>query len=197
MAHDLGNYVEVKDRIAAFREKHPEGSLQPLNPEQPYALEALRVGDSERLFIVYTAAAYRTPDDPRPGVGVAWEPFPGLTPYTKNSELMNAETSAWGRAIVASLGADASAIATAEDVRNRSAEEGVEPQPASKAALATQGQVKAVWAIAKTVGWDAEKLNRVLASKFGEGTHPDTLTKDQAKQVIDGLKSIVEKEAAE
>jgi hypothetical protein len=29
----------------------------------------------------------------RPGIGMAWEPFPGRTPYTKASELMNAETS--------------------------------------------------------------------------------------------------------
>jgi hypothetical protein len=74
-------------------------------------------------FIVYVAAAYRTPDDPRPGIGCAWEPYPGRTPYTAGSELMNAETSAWGRALQAALVADTkTGVASREEVRNRRAE---------------------------------------------------------------------------
>ncbi|MBA9003699.1 hypothetical protein [Thermomonospora cellulosilytica] len=120
-------YIDVASRLVEFRTKHPEGSLQPANPDQPYRLE--RFG--EQAFVVYVAAAYRTPDDPRPGIGVAWEPFPGRTPYTRNSELMNAETSAWGRAILAALAADSKkGIASAEEVRNRQAER--EPQPAAE-----------------------------------------------------------------
>lgn len=92
MSINLDNYVEVHDRIAAFSEKHPEGSLQSKWRVQ-------EIGGS--TLIVVEARAYRTPDDPRPGVGLASEPVPGKTPYTKDSELMNAETSAWGRAIAA------------------------------------------------------------------------------------------------
>jgi len=112
-------YIDVAERIAEFRTRYPEGSLQPVDPATPYRIET--IGD--RTFIVYVAAAYRHPDDKRPGIGVAWEPYPGLTPYTRNSELMNAETSAWGRAIVAVLAADAKrGIASLEEVRNRQAE---------------------------------------------------------------------------
>jgi len=112
-------YIDVAARIVEFRNRYPEGSLQPVDPANPYRIET--IGD--RTFIVYTAAAYRHPDDKRPGIGVAWEPFPGLTPYTRNSELMNAETSAWGRAIIAVLAADAKrGIASLEEVRNRQAE---------------------------------------------------------------------------
>lgn len=112
------DYIEVNERIQLFKAEYPEGCLRPLNPEQPYKIE--QVGD--KTLIVYMAAAYRTPDDPCPGVGVASEPFPGTTPYTKNSELMNAETSAWGRAIVA-LGVAANRkIASADEIRNREAE---------------------------------------------------------------------------
>src|SRR5690606_40824121 len=69
------------------------------------------------IFVV-VAAAYRTPDDQRPGIGMAYEPYPGRTPYTRGSELQNAETSAWGRAIVAALAADTRrGIASAEEVR--------------------------------------------------------------------------------
>ena len=120
MAVDLSGYNTVAMRIAEFRQKHPEGSLRPVNLDEPF--KVLELGG--RQFICYTAAAYRTPDDPMPGIGVAWEPFPGRTPYTKDSELMNAETSAWGRAIVAVLAADTVAgIATREEVENRRAEQ--------------------------------------------------------------------------
>ena len=100
MAFDLDpNYKQVPERIADFKEKHPEGCLRPVDPARPFWFE--EVGD--KLFLCYAAAAYRTPDDALPGIGLAWEPVPGTTPYTKNSELQNAETSAWGRAIVAVL----------------------------------------------------------------------------------------------
>lgn len=117
-------YNEVASRIVEFRSRYPEGALQPVNPDQPYKVETI----GNATFIVYTAAAYRGPDDTRPGIATAWEPFPGTTPYTRNSELMNAETSAWGRAIIAVLAADAKkGIATAEDIRNREAERGEQP----------------------------------------------------------------------
>ena len=84
------------------------------------------------MFLVYAAVAYRSADDVLPGIGCAWDPS-GMTPYTKNSELQNAETSAWGRAIVASLASESKAVASAEDVRNRQAEREVEPAPAWQA----------------------------------------------------------------
>ena len=126
----LDDYIDVAQRIAEFRVKHPEGSLQPLNPAQPFEIREL-VGTDKNgkevrgTFIIYTAAAYRTPDDPRPGVGCAYEVFPGRTPYTAGSELQNAETAAWGRAIVAVLAADTRAgVASQQEVRNRQAERG-------------------------------------------------------------------------
>src|SRR5690242_6394547 len=105
MAFDLKDYVEVAERIRIFKEKYPDGSLQ-------CHCEFVNGG------WMCKAEAYRTPDDIRPGTGHAFEPVPGKTPYTKDSELMNAETSAWGRAIVA-LGFETKKIASAEDVRNR------------------------------------------------------------------------------
>ena len=115
MAVDLSNYVDVPQRIKEFREKYPEGTLQQVD------MQFISVGEEQ--FVVYTAAAYRSPDDPRPGHGTAWEPIPGKTPYTRNSEVQNAETSAWGRAIIAVGAADASKIASREEVRNRQGED--------------------------------------------------------------------------
>lgn len=109
MGIDLTDYVEVKDRIAEFKRDYPDGRL--VSEIVPSGFDG---------FVTVKAYAYRTPDDPTPGVGLAWEPVPGQTPYTKNSELQNAETSAWGRALVAALVADASTgVASANEVRNR------------------------------------------------------------------------------
>ena len=108
------SYVTVAERIVEFRNKYPEGSLQPWNPAEPYRVELI---NGNQCFIV-VAAAYRAPDDTRPGIGMAYEPIPGTTPYTRGSELQNAETAAWGRAIVAVLAADTKkGIATMEEVR--------------------------------------------------------------------------------
>src|ERR1700722_7147079 len=105
---DLKDYVDVAERITEFYDRYPEGSLQPANPAKPWEQVIIerteKNGDRvAQAFVCYAAAAYRTPGDPRPGIGIAWEVFPGRTPYTRGSEVMNAETSAWGRAI-ASLG---------------------------------------------------------------------------------------------
>lgn len=122
----LSDYVDVPARIAEFRSKYPEGSLQPANLAEPYRIE--HVGD--KTYVVVVAAAYRTPEDIRPGIGMAYEQWPGRTPYTKDSELQNAETSAWGRAIVAALAADTKrSVASAEEVRNRQADREWEQSP--------------------------------------------------------------------
>lgn len=119
------DYIDVATRIVEFREKHPDGSLQQQH------LEFVEVAG--QAWVVYTAAAYRSPDDIRPGVGTAWEPVPGKTNFTRDSELQNAETAAWGRAIVAALAADTKkGIASSEEVRNRQGDNA--PQQAAKPA---------------------------------------------------------------
>src|ERR1043166_7816943 len=91
---ELGNYREVDERILRSYDRFPEGRIATLGIPQVVVIDG-------KSFIVAQAAAYRSPDDPQPCVGTAAEPSPGQTTYTRDSELMNAETSAWGRAIVA------------------------------------------------------------------------------------------------
>ena len=123
---DLSGYNTVAERLAEFRDKYPDGCLRPANPLEPFTLHELPSG----TFLAYTAAAYRTPDDPMPGIGCAWEPVPGPTKFTRNSELQNAETAAWGRAIIAVGAADAKkGIATQSDILNRQAEESYYSSP--------------------------------------------------------------------
>lgn len=108
------DYVDVAERIRLFMERWPEGSFQQV------AVEYREFAG--QCWVIYTAAAYRSPDDPRPGIGTAWEPVPGKTNFTRDSELMNAETSAWGRAAVA-CGLETKRIASLNEVQNRQAPE--------------------------------------------------------------------------
>jgi len=87
----LGDYVEVKDRIKLFYAAHPDGRL--VTGEWRISI------DDDTPRVIVQAFAYRTADDPLPGQGWSWMELPGKTPYTKGSELENTETSAWGRAI--------------------------------------------------------------------------------------------------
>jgi len=152
----LEDYVEVAERIAAFHAKYPEGTLQ------TGSWEIKEVGD--RLFVVYAALAFRTPNDLRPGQGTAWEPFPGPTRFTRDSELMNAETSAWGRACVA-VGVPASKrIASREDVLAR----GNDEEPETVAAGARQSspvheRLKRLLQLAAARGMKLPALAEVLA----------------------------------
>ena len=77
--------------------------------------------DGEQWLAV-KAYAYRYPDDPRPGIGHAWEPVPGRTPFTKGSELMVGETSSWGRSLAAIGIAVHRGIASGNEIRSAAAQ---------------------------------------------------------------------------
>ena len=129
MAWDLDSYNDVPSRIAEFRKKYPDGTLQ------------AEIVDCPEGFVAVKAYAYRTPDDPRPGTGLAYEPLPGKTPYTRDSELQNAETSAWGRAIIAVGAADAKkGVASREEVRNRRSESWGEAVPKASESGVSPGE---------------------------------------------------------
>lgn len=157
----LNDYVDVAERLQDFKKQYPEGSLGQVS------LEFVNVAGKD--FVVYTAAAYRTPDDLAPGIGTAWEPIPGLTPYTKNSEVMVAETSAWGRAIIAVTGAGTKRIASRQEVENRQV-----PQRdflAESLTVKTLSELRGLWAEARKAGADEATLEGIMVRK-------DEFTKD-------------------
>ncbi len=148
VARSLGDYVQVKDRIAKFYELFGQGRL---------------VTDRVELWqddgtprIVVKALAYRTVDDPHPGVGWSWMELPGKTPYTRGSELENAETSAWGRAI-GSLGIliDAS-IATQNEIDNKTDSMPPQPAPTQGETLRPLGLISRSGVIAKGAGRNSD-----------------------------------------
>ena len=81
--------------------------------------------------------------------------------FTKDSELQNAETAAWGRAIVAVLASDTKeGIASREEVRNRQTEE----LSSRIEAAGTVDELRALWAQAspelqKRITARVEELN--------------------------------------
>lgn len=106
------DYIDVATRIVEFRTQYPEGRLR--------QKEIQFIDFAGKSWVVFTAEAWRSPDDPAPAHGTAWEPVPGPTQFTRDSELQNAETAAWGRAMVAALAVDTrKGIASSEEVRNR------------------------------------------------------------------------------
>jgi hypothetical protein len=109
---DLSGYVQVNERIKLFYELFAGGRLV------TETVDILTAPDGVQRVMV-RALAYRSVDDPHPGVGTSWLQIPGSTPYTRGSEVENAETSAWGRAI-GSLGIliDKS-IASANEIENK------------------------------------------------------------------------------
>lgn len=159
----MDDYVDVAERIQDFMDTYPDGSLQLTDHG------VMTIGSAN--FVYCTVAAYRAPDDERPGHGIAWEPFPGKTSFTRDSELMNAHTSAIGRAIIA-LGLVANRkLASRQEVRNRVADqEAAKAVPADEAKPKRKPSVpklspesrKALVDLYVASGWDEKQLCMAL-----------------------------------
>ena len=110
---DLTNYVDVPERFKQALAKWPDLRVMENRPE------IVTIGD--KTFISVTMQIWRTPDDPIPAQATCFEPFPGKTSFTRDSEQMNASTSCLGRCLglMMSFGAK---MASAEEVRNRQSE---------------------------------------------------------------------------
>lgn len=133
---DLKDYVDVPTRFHLALDKWPDLRVV----ETP--AEIVTIGD--RTFISVTMTVYRDPSDPLPCVATCWEPFPGTTPYVRNSEMMNCSTSALGR--VLGLMIPFGKIASFEEVQNRQNEQPPEPRAPK---IIVDMPDKEVWPVSK------------------------------------------------
>ena len=157
---NLSDYVDVPTRFAALLAKWPELRIKEHRPE------IVTIGD--KTFISVTMQAWRTPDDPQPCQATCFEPFPGKTAFTRDSEQMNASTSCLGR--LAGLMMSFPKMASLEEVVNRQREE----KP-SKPWMASEGQRR----LLKALGYAGEVPDGRLAF--------ETLVADlKAKQMTAG-----------
>lgn len=163
------DYVDVAERLSTFFERYPNGSIQC----QP--AEVQTIGD--KTFISVIAVVYRSPEDTVPAIAQAWEVFPGLTNFTKNSECMNAETSAIGRSL-ALIGLHTKrSIATKQEVANRKAEQEATPQRTFAQLLVALNEcdnAKQLQAIAKEI-----KTTKLNDDEVAELRHVFTERKEQ------------------
>jgi hypothetical protein len=187
MSYDLADYVDVKTRIELFYEKFENGSIQ---------FEFMGLMDGNPDYIWGIARAYRTPEDPRPFVGTCSELAQGKTAFTRGSELANLETSAIGRAIgSAGIGLGKS-MATKQEVTAAQARQSDETEPEYYPARAKimngqpfpipQMTKKQSDFILKLANGQIHLIEEWKASKSIKGT----LNIDQAKQLIDHLKTM-------
>ncbi len=164
---DLGDYIEVKDRLRMALDRYPELRVV----EEHATITNL----ADRQFLVCRVAVHRTPDDPMPMVAAAWEPLPGRTPYTRDSELMVGMTSALGRALGYMGFGISKSIASANEVKNRPTES---PQIDANAAGGTKGawnpenaasekQKRAIYVICKKKGLEMPDVNVMTMADAG------------------------------
>jgi len=157
---DLTNYVDVPERFKQALAKWPDLRIMENRPE------IITIGD--KTFISVTMQAWRTPDDPIPAQATCFEPFPGKTSFTRDSEQMNASTSCLGRVLglMMSFGVK---MASAEEVRNR------QPDTNAPAVLVKQPQnvrTQALGANAHTAPSEAQL--KYLRGLNYEGPAPET-----------------------
>ncbi len=95
---------------------------------------------------------------------------PGQDPVHQGSELQNAETAAWGRAIVAALAGDTKRIASREEVQNRR-----RSRPTTRL-IAAKVAVKEAWESIHTE-WDPDAMRdhyeQQTALKLDDATAAD------------------------
>lgn len=135
---NLDGYITVAERLSRALEKWPELRITEAPPR------IITVGDS--TYIEVTTTIWRSPDDPMPTQASCWEPWPGKTPFTRDSEQPNASTSALGRCLGLMGVAVDKALATADEVENRKQDSNSPPVRAQLGARAKTAPSKAAQA---------------------------------------------------
>jgi hypothetical protein len=198
MAFNIDNYVDVPTRLTEALKKYPNLRIQETDAQ------VVTMPDGS-CFYRCTVTVYRDVDDALPAIATAAEPYPGKTPYTKNSEFMVGMTSALGRALgYMGFGVNKS-IASKNEVLARQEDNGdiVRPErtravAGSKALannkapsgnFASAKQINFIKALAKGLELDEGGLLLKLHELLGRNdVILETLTASDATKVIGALK---------
>ena len=192
MSFKLDGYVTVNERLRMALERWPELRVVEERPR------IVTVNDA--TFVEVTITVFRTPEDPVSCTASAWEPIPGKTPYTRDSEMMNASTSALGRALGLMGIGTAASIATADEViardydrsfdatniqRTKAGTAARKPSAAPKPADSTDGAQKRQKPTDKMANF-----LRVLEGKTGQQVDPEAWENfDVCRSEIDRLQA--------
>ena len=192
MAFNIDNYVDVPTRLAEALKRYPDLRIQET------AAEVVTMPDGS-TFYRCTITVWRDASDLIPSIATAAEPYPGKTPYTKNSEFMVGMTSALGRALgYMGFGINKS-IASRNEIESRQDPKKPDAQIApirretssTHPKQASQKQVYFIKSLAKGAGFDEPALHDYIAATLdSDAVTLETLNPEQATQVIDALKHL-------
>lgn len=192
MAFNIDNYVDVPTRLAEALKRYPDLRIQETSAE------VVTMPDGS-TFYRCTVTVWRDDTDPLPSIATAAEPYPGKTPYTKNSEFMVGMTSALGRALgYMGFGINKS-IASRNEIEARQDPKKPDAQIApirrenssAHPKQASQKQVYFIKSLAKGAGFDDAALHDYIAATLdSDALTLETLNPEQATQVIDALKRL-------
>jgi hypothetical protein len=192
MAFNIDNYVDVPTRLKEALLKHPNLRIQET------AAEVVTMPDGS-TFYRCTVTVWRDETDPIPAIATAAEPYPGKTPYTKNSEFMVGMTSALGRALGYMGFGISKSIASRNEIEARQDPKKPDAQIApirretvtSHPKNASQKQVYFIKSLAKGAGFDEAALHDYIAATLNsDAVTLETLSPEQATQMIDALKQL-------
>lgn len=193
MAFNIDNYVDVPTRLKEALLKHPNLRIQET------AAEVVTMPDGS-TFYRCTVTVWRDETDPIPAIATAAEPYPGKTPYTKNSEFMVGMTSALGRALGYMGFGISKSIASRNEIEARQTGKNPDAQIApirreqatsTHTRGASQKQVYFIKSLAKGAGFDEAALHDYIAATLNsDAVTLETLSPDQATQMIDALKAL-------
>jgi hypothetical protein len=170
MAFNIDNYVDVPTRLTEALKKYPNLRIQETDAQ------VVTMPDGS-TFYRCTVTVYRDVDDALPAIATAAEPYPGKTPYTKNSEFMVGMTSALGRALgYMGFGVNKS-IASKNEVLARQEDDGDIVRPERTRAVAGSKAVANDQAPSGNFA-SAKQINFIKAlAKGKEWNEGDTLVK--------------------
>ena len=184
MAFNIDNYVDVPTRLTEALKRYPDLRIQETGAE------VVTMPDGS-TFYRCTVTVWRDETDPIPSIATAAEPYPGKTPYTKNSEFMVGMTSALGRALGYMGCGVAKAIASKNEVQARQDQPTETPTAKAYPKQASQKQVYFIKSLAKGAGFDEAALHDYIAVTLdSDAVTLETLNPEQATQIIDALKGL-------
>jgi hypothetical protein len=193
MAFNIDNYVDVPTRLKDALAKYPNLRIQET------AAEVVTMPDGS-TFYRCTITVWRDEADPIPAIATAAEPYPGKTPYTKNSEFMVGMTSALGRALGYMGFGISKSIASRNEIEARQSTINPDAQIApirreqptnTHTKGASQKQVYFIKSLAKGAGFDEAALHDYIAATLdSDAVTLETLSPEQATKMIDALKQL-------
>lgn len=181
---EVKEYVEVNQRIKAFRALYPQGFI-----------ETGILSNHEGVCVIRAVAGYYGDDGVKfvLGTGTAYEKE-NSTFINQSSYIENCETSAVGRALgMAGLGIDTS-IASAEEVANAILNQSVDTKktakkeaakPVFKGGFMDEAKLKDLLELAKALNWTEQYLVSAISKKFGK--QPAELTESEYHKIVQGM----------